>query len=130
MLFWRTEINLLIGRLQNSILPCFPVVFFVLSLWSFRPVKKLCFVEKVCEKRIKLKSRVWVCSRDPRRLKIVDYRVFNFAYNYCRFVNDLVFLEGSTRQDFDSHCGFKGKADECSSSSSRLHFGCSRRCEV
>ena len=56
--------------------------------------------------------------------------MFNFAYNYCGFFNNLVFLEGPTKQEFDPHGDFKGKVGECSSTFSRLHIGCLRKCEI
>ena len=56
--------------------------------------------------------------------------MFNFGYSYCGFFNNLVFLEGPTKQEFDPHGDFKGKVGECSSTFSRLHIGCLRRCEM
>ena len=122
------EIDLIMGRLRNLILLYFPVV--LLSFWSFRQVKNLGFIKKVLEKCGKLNSQIWVSSKDSRRLKIVDLQVFNFAYNYLCFLNNLVFLEGPARQEFDPHGDFKGKVVECNSTSCMLHFECRRRREM
>ena len=37
-----------------------------------------------------MKSHVGVFSKDSRRLKMVDFQVFSFAYNYCCFFNNLL----------------------------------------
>ena len=82
------------------------------------------------EKCGKLKSHIWVSSKDSRRLKIVDLQVFNFAYDYCCFLNNLVFLEGPARQEFDLHLDLEGTVAACKSASSTLHLGCRRRREM
>ena len=86
-------------------------------MWSFRRVNKSVFIEKVLETCVKVKSRFGVFSKDSRHVKIVDFQVFIFAYNHCCFFNNLLVFGCSRRQEFDSQCAFKGKVDECNSTS-------------